>query len=111
MTKLEVIILPSQLDDVRDALTHPWITGMTVTEVKGFGVDQGRGVCRGADLAMDGVSSLRVEVVVPQALAPRLLWDLEQALRGSRVGGGRIFVSPVDEAVRVRTAERGESAL
>jgi nitrogen regulatory protein P-II 1 len=111
LTKIEAIIRPSQLDAVKEALQHVWIAGLTVSELEGWGgPDRHSEVHRGTQLVLDVVTMLKVEVVVPDPLAPRLLFDLERAARGGP-SDGRIVVTPVDEAVRVRTGERGEGAL
>jgi nitrogen regulatory protein P-II 1 len=112
MKKIEAIIRPSKLDDVKAVLSHAWIAGLTVSEVKGFGRQKGHTeIYRGAEYVIDVVPKLKVEIVVPDPLVPRVLHDLERTLRTGKIGDGKIFVTPVDEAVRVRTGERGESAL
>ena len=113
MTKIEAIIRPSDLEDVQGLLlAHPWIAGITVSEVKGHGRQKGHPeVYRGAEYAVDLVPKLKVEIVVPDPLVPRLVHELEQALRSGKIGDGKVFVEPVDDAVRVRTGERGEDAL
>jgi nitrogen regulatory protein P-II 1 len=108
--KIELVVGPSRLEAVQQALAHPWIAGLTVTEVKGpagAAVERYRGAARPAAL----VSLLRVEVVAPAPLLPRLLDDLARALRGGHGDDGLLVVEPVVEAVRVRTGERGEGAL
>ncbi len=112
MKKIEAIIRPSKLDDVKRALSSAWIAGLTVTEVKGYGRQRGHAeLYRGAEYVIDFVPKLKVELVVPDPLVPRVLHDLERTLRTGKVGDGKVFVEPVDEAVRVRTGERGEDAL
>jgi nitrogen regulatory protein P-II 1 len=112
VTKIEVVIRPSALDAAIAALDHEWIAGVTVTEVGGFGRQKGHTeLYRGAEYAIDTVEKLKLEVVVPDPLVPRIVHDLERCLRTGKVGDGKIFVSPVDEAVRLRTGERGEGAL
>ncbi len=112
MKKIEAIIRPSKLDDVKRALSSAWIAGLTVTEVKGYGRQRGHAeLYRGAEYVIDFVPKLKVEIVVPDPLVPRVLHDLERTLRTGKVGDGKVFVGPVDEAVRVRTGERGEDAL
>ncbi len=113
MKRIEVIIQPSKLDEVRDALARiAWIAGLTVGEVKGFGRQRGQAALhRGAEYAIEFVSKLRVEVVVPDPLVPRVLHELERCLRTGQVGDGKAFVGPVDDAVRIRTGDRGEDAL
>ena len=112
--RVEAIIRPSKVDEVRDALGRigAWISGLTFGEVKGFGRQRGHDVLyRGGEYTVDFLPKIRVEVVVPDPLVPRVVHELERALRTGRVGDGKIFVTPVDEAVRVRTGERGEDAL
>jgi nitrogen regulatory protein P-II 1 len=113
VTRIEAIIPPSKLDDVRAALAEsPWGTGLTVAEVKGFGRSRGHAVVhRGAEYVAEFVPKLRVELVVPDPLVPRLVHELERAARTGRIGDGKIFVTRIVEAIRVRTGERGEDAL
>ena len=112
MTKIEAIIRPSRLDDAIEALDHEWIAGVTVTEVRGFGRQKGHTeIYRGAEYAIDTNPKLKLEVVVPDPLVPRIVHDLERCLRTGKIGDGKIFVSRIDEAVRLRTGERGEGAL
>ena len=112
MKKIEAIVRPSKLDDVKKALSHPWIAGLTVTEVKGYGRQKGHTeLYRGAEYVVDMVPKLKIEIVVPDPLVPRLLEDLVRWARTGRIGDGKIFVLQVDGAVRIRTGERGEDAL
>lgn len=112
MKKIEAIVRPSKLDDVKKALSHPWIAGLTVTEVKGYGRQKGHAeLYRGAEYVVDMVPKLKIEIVVPDPLVPRLLEDLVRWARTGRIGDGKIFVLQVDGAVRIRTGERGEDAL
>ncbi|MFL5303209.1 MAG: P-II family nitrogen regulator [Anaeromyxobacteraceae bacterium] len=112
MTKIEAIVRPSKLDEVKRALNHAWISGITVTEVKGYGRQKGHTeVYRGAEYQIDMKPKLKIEIVVPDPLVPRIVHDLERALRSGRIGDGKVFVVRVDEVVRVRTGERGEDAL
>ncbi len=110
MTRIEAVIAPGRLEAVQRALEHPWIGGLTVTEVKGAA---GAPAARYRGVAAPPVLSplLRVEVVVPSHLVPRLLHDLMVALRAGRPGDDLLVAAPVDEAVRLRTGERGEGAL
>lgn len=109
MTKIEAIVGPGRLEAVREALTHAWITGLTVTEVQGLPAGPAARY-RGVDQGAGPAPLLRVEVVVPAPLVPRLLHGLGQALRGLP-DDGLVSALPVVEAVRVRTGERGEDAL
>ncbi|MFK7986931.1 MAG: P-II family nitrogen regulator [Sandaracinaceae bacterium] len=112
MKKVEAIIKPFKLDEVKDALGEIGVQGMTVTEVKGFGRTGGkREVYRGSAYVVDFVPKVKVEVVVPDDLVARLIEAVEAAAKTGRIGDGKIFVSPVEEAVRIRTGERGEDAI
>jgi nitrogen regulatory protein P-II 1 len=112
VTKIEAVIRPSSLEDVEEALQHAWITGLTVSEVKGHGRQKGHAeIFRGAEYVIDLNPKLKVEVVVPDPLVPRVLHQLERSLRSGKVGDGKIFVTRIEEAIRVRTGERGEGAL
>lgn len=112
MTKIEAVIRPSKLQEVEDALDHVWIAGLTVSEVKGHGRQNGHTeIFRGGEYVIDLNPKLKIEVVVPDPLVPRVLHELERALRTGRVGDGKVFVTRIDEAIRVRTGERGECAL
>jgi nitrogen regulatory protein P-II 1 len=110
--KIEAIVRPSMLEAVKAALTHEWIAGITVSEVQGHGRQRGHvELYRGAEYVIDTVPKLKVETVVPDPLVPRVVWELERCLRTGRIGDGKIFVTTVGEAVRVRTGERDEAAL
>jgi nitrogen regulatory protein P-II 1 len=112
MTRLEVFIRPHDLEKVQALLSHTWVSGHTVSEVKGCGRQRGHlEHYRGAEYRVDLVPKLKVELVVPTPLVPRLLHDLQRTLRTGRIGDGKVLASPVDEAIRVRTGERGEEAL
>jgi nitrogen regulatory protein P-II 1 len=110
--KVEAIIKPFKLDEVKDALGEVGVSGMTVTEVKGFGRTGGkREVYRGSAYVVDFVPKVKIEVVVPDELVAPLIEAVEKAARTGRIGDGKIFVSPIEEAVRIRTGERGEDAI
>jgi nitrogen regulatory protein P-II 1 len=112
VTKIEAIVRPSTLDDVKKALDHEWIAGMTVSEVKAFDGQGGHAeVYRGTQGAVDPRPRLKVEIVVPDPLVPRVLHDLEHRLKTGRSDDGQIFATRVVEAIRIRTGERGEDAL
>ena len=112
MKKVEAIIKPFKLDEVKEALGEIGVQGMTVTEVKGFGRTGGkREVYRGSAYVVDFVPKVKVEVVVPDDLLPQLIEAVENAAKTGRIGDGKIFVSPIEEAVRIRTGERGEDAI
>ena len=112
MKKVEAIIKPFKLDEVKDALNEVGIKGMTVTEVKGFGRTGGkREVYRGSAYVGDCVPKGTVEIVVPDALVAQVIAAGETAATTGRLGAGKIFVSPVEESVRIRTGERGDAAV
>lgn len=112
MKKVEAIIKPFKLDEVKDALAEVGIKGMTVTEVKGFGRTGGkREVYRGSAYVVDFVPKVKIEVVVPDSLVVSVLEAVEGAAKTGRIGDGKIFVSPVEEAIRIRTGEKGDEAI
>lgn len=110
MTKIEAIVPPGRLDDVKRVLSLDWVGGLTVTELKGATGEAG-GRYRGAITPADLAPLLRIELVVPSPLVPRLLHDLTRWLRTGRADDGLVHAGPVDEVVRLRTGERGEGAL
>jgi nitrogen regulatory protein P-II 1 len=112
MKKVEAIVKPFKLDEVKDALAEVGIQGMTVTEVKGFGRTGGKKeVYRGSAYVVDFVPKVRIEVVVPDGLVHQVLEAIEKSAKTGRIGDGKIFVVPIEEAVRIRTGERGEEAI
>jgi nitrogen regulatory protein P-II 1 len=112
MKKVEAIIKPFKLDEVKDALGEAGIKGMTVTEVKGFGRTGGkREVYRGSAYVVDFVPKVKIEIVVPDAIVANVIEAIERAGKTGRIGDGKIFVTNVEEAVRIRTGERGEDAI
>ena len=112
MQKIEAIIKPFKLDEVKSALSDIGITGMTVSEVRGFGRQQGHTeVYRGAEYLIDFLSKVKIEVVVEEALAARAVEAIQQAAKTDKIGDGKIFVIPIQEAVRIRTGERGPDAV
>ena len=112
MKKVEAIIKPFKLDEVKDALSEVGIKGMTVTEVKGFGRTGGkREVYRGSAYVVDFVPKVKIEVVVSDALVANVLEAIERSAKTGRIGDGKIFVTTIEEAVRIRTGERGDDAI
>ena len=112
MKRVEAIIKPFKLDEVKEALTEVGIQGMTVTEVKGFGRTGGKKeVYRGSAYVVDFVPKVKVEIVVADALVHQVIDVIEKSAKTGRIGDGKIFVDPIEEAVRIRTGERGEDAL
>jgi nitrogen regulatory protein P-II 1 len=110
--KIEAIIKPFKLDEVKDALSEVGVQGMTVTEVKGFGRTGGKKeVYRGSAYVVDFVPKVKIDVVVPDALVQSAIDAIEKTARTGKIGDGKIFVTPVEEAVRIRTGERGEDAI
>jgi nitrogen regulatory protein P-II 1 len=110
--KIEAIIKPFKLDDVKDALRDAGIQGMTAIEVKGFGRQKGHTEhYRGAEYTVDFVPKVKIELVVPDALAARTVEAILTAAKTGKIGDGKIFVLPVEEAIRIRTGEKGDEAL
>ena len=112
MKKIEAVIKPFKLDDVKDALHEVGVSGITVTEVKGFGRQKGHTeLYRGAEYVIDFLPKVKVEVVVEDVLVENVIQAITQAARTGRLGDGKIFVLPIDEAVRIRTGDRGADAI
>ncbi|MEM9462367.1 MAG: P-II family nitrogen regulator [Myxococcota bacterium] len=112
MLKVEAIVRPFALDDVKERLTELGIGGMTVSEVRGFGRTGGkREVHRGSAYVIDFVPKIKIEVVVPARLVEEVVQAVREVAASDRIGDGKIFVLPVLDTIRVRTGERGESAL
>jgi len=112
LKKIEAIIKPFKLDEVKDSLAEVGIQGMTVTEVKGFGRTGGKKeVYRGSAYVVDFVPKVKLEIVVAEELVADVLEAIEKAAKTGRIGDGKIFVTPVEEAVRIRTGERGKDAV
>ena len=112
MKKIEAIIKPFKLDEVKDALNGLGIKGMTVTEVKGFGRQKGHTeLYRGAEYVVDFLPKVKIELVVDDALVDRAVEAIQQAAKTDRIGDGKVFISAVDDAIRIRTGERGSDAL
>jgi nitrogen regulatory protein PII len=112
MKLIIAIIRPFKLDDVRDALTDAGVSGVTVTEVKGYGRQKGHTeLYRGAEYVVDFVPKIKIETAVPDARVDVVIEAIADAARTDKVGDGKIFVMPLDHAVRIRTGEIGEDAL
>jgi nitrogen regulatory protein P-II 1 len=110
--KIEAVIKPFKLDEVKEALHDVGVSGITVTEAKGFGRQKGHTeLYRGAEYVVDFLPKVKLEVVVEDGLAERVVEAIANAARTGRIGDGKIFVSPVDEALRIRTGERGSDAI
>ncbi len=112
MKKIEAIIKPFKLDDVKDALNKIGVTGMTIKEVKGFGRQRGhKEIYRGAEYQVDFVPKVQIDVVVDSSLADQVVEAISRSANTGKIGDGKIFVFTVDEAVRIRTGETGEGAI
>ncbi len=112
MKKIEAVIKPFKLDDVREALSEIGIAGMTVTEVKGFGRQKGHTeLYRGAEYVVDFLPKVKIEVVVREELAERAVEVIAETARTGKIGDGKIFVTPVERVIRIRTGEEGPEAV
>ena len=112
MKMITSIIKPFRLDEVRAALAALGVSGMTVTEVKGFGRQRGHTeLYRGAEYVVDFLPKVKLEIIVSDELAAQVVETIERAARTGRIGDGKIFVMPMEEVVRIRTGERGVNAL
>lgn len=112
MKKVEAIIKPFKLDEVKEALHEVGIQGITVTEAKGFGRQKGHTeLYRGAEYVVDFLPKVKIEVVMDDGLVERAIEAIQQAAHTGRIGDGKIFVTTVDEAIRIRTGEKGIDAI
>lgn len=112
MKKIEAIIKPFKLDDVKEALNKLGIQGMTVTEVKGFGRQKGHTeLYRGAEYVVDFLPKVKIEVAVAEEMVAKVVETITEAARTGKIGDGKIFVLPIEETIRIRTGERGKEAL
>jgi len=112
MKKIEAIIKPFRLEAVRDALTAIGVQGMTITEVKGFGRQKGHTeLYRGAEYTVDFLPKMKIEVVVPEASVQSVVDEIRRAAMTGKIGDGKIVIIPVENAIRIRTGEQGESAV
>ena len=112
MKKIEAIIRPFKLDDVREALSEIGVRGMTLTEVKGYGRQKGHTeLYRGSEYKIDFLPKIKIEIVAADAMVENIVSTLVKAARTGQVGDGKIFVSHVDDVIRVRTEESGEDAV
>ena len=112
MKKIEAIIKPFKLDDVKEALTQAGIVGMTISEVRGFGRQKGHTeLYRGSEYTIDFLPKIKIEVMVAEAMVGKVVELIQSTAKTGSIGDGKIFVLPVEEAVRIRTGERGAAAL
>ncbi|MEE4255302.1 MAG: P-II family nitrogen regulator [Desulfuromusa sp.] len=112
MRKVEAIIKPFKLDEVKEALNEIGIQGITVSEVKGFGRQKGHTeLYRGAEYVVDFIPKIKMEIIVSDDMVTSVVDAIAEAAKTGRIGDGKIFVTPIDEIVRIRTGERGEDAI
>ncbi len=112
MKKIEAVIKPFKLDEVKEALQEVGLKGMTVTEVKGFGRQKGHTeLYRGAEYVVDFLPKVKIELVVEDGIVERAVEAIQQAAKTDRIGDGKIFITDVGDAIRIRTGERGTDAL
>ena len=112
MKKIEAIIKPFKLEEVKDALGEVGIEGMTVSEVKGFGRQKGHTeIYRGSEYTVDFLPKIKIELVLPDSRVEAAVTAIVASAKTGKIGDGKIFVSPIDEAIRIRTEEKGEQAV
>jgi nitrogen regulatory protein P-II 1 len=112
MKKIEAIIKPFKLDDVKDALTAAGVIGMTVSEVRGFGRQKGHTeMYRGGEYTVEFLPKMKIEIVVADGVADKVVALITEAAKTGSIGDGKVFVEPLEEAVRIRTGERGDNAV
>ena len=112
MKLIKAIIRPSKLDDVKEALSEKNIEGMTVSEVRGFGRQKGKKeIYRGSEYTVDLLPKIMLEIVSPDELVPDTIQAISNAAKTGKIGDGKIFVLPLDEAIRIRTGEQGQGAI
>ncbi len=112
MKKVEAIIKPFKLDDVKEALNEIGIQGMTITEVKGYGRQKGhKEIYRGAEYVVDFIPKIKIEIIVEEDILEKVIETIRKAANTGKLGDGKIFVFPVEQAIRVRTGEKGKEAI
>ncbi len=112
MKKIEVIIKPFKLNEVKDKLNELGLRGMTITEVKGFGRQKGhKELYRGSEYQVDFLPKVKIELVVTDDIVQKVIDTISQTARTGEIGDGKIFVLPIDQAIRIRTGEKGEDAV
>jgi len=112
MKKIEAIIKPFKLEDVKEALKDIGVQGLTVTEVKGFGRQKGHTeLYRGAEYVIDFLPKIKLEIVVPEDQVVKVAEAITESAKTGKIGDGKIFIFPMDEVIRIRTGERGEDAI
>lgn len=112
MKKIEAIIKPFKLDDVKEALNEIGILGMTICEVKGYGRQKGhKEIYRGAEYVVDFIPKIKIDIVAESDRVEKIVETIQKAANTGKIGDGKIFILPVEEAIRVRTGERGSEAI
>ena len=112
MKKIEAIVKPFKLDDVKEALNDIGVQGMTISEVKGYGRQKGhKEIYRGAEYVVDFIPKIKLEIVVPDEMVDQVVDTIQKSANTGKLGDGKIFVVTVDQAIRVRTGERGNDAI
>ncbi len=112
MKKIEAIIKPFKLDEVKDALMEIGVKGMTISEVKGYGRQKGhKEIYRGAEYVVDFIPKIKLEIIMPSSQVDAAVEKIRQAANTGKIGDGKIFVLPVEDVIRLRTGERGEDAI
>ncbi len=112
MKKVEAIIKPFKLEEVKDALTEIGVHGLTVSEVKGFGRQKGHTeLYRGAEYVVDFIPKIKIEVVVSEDMVEKVVETIVNSARTGRIGDGKVFIVPVEDIIRIRTGERGKDAI
>lgn len=112
MKKIEAIIKPFKLDEVKDALMEIGVKGMTISEVKGYGRQKGhKEIYRGAEYVVDFIPKIKLEIIIPASQVDAAVEKIRQAANTGKIGDGKIFVLPVEDVIRLRTGERGEDAI
>lgn len=112
MKKIEAIIKPFRLDEVKDGLNEIGVQGMTVTEVKGFGRQKGHvELYRGAEYDISFIPKVKIEIVVSDAVTPKVVSTIQEKAKTGKIGDGKIFVFDIEDIIRIRTGERGEAAI
>ena len=112
MKKIEAVIKPFKLEDVKDALSQAGVTGMTVSDVKGYGRQQGHSeLYRGAEYVVDFLPKIKIDIVVKDEMVETVINAIVNSARTGKIGDGKIFVSSLDEVIRIRTEERGSEAI
>lgn len=112
MKKIEAIVKPFKLEEIKDALGEVGVEGMTITEVKGFGRQKGHTeIYRGSEYTVDFLPKVKIEIVLPEEQVEAAVEVILKAARTGKIGDGKIFISTIDEAIRIRTAEKGATAV